>query len=260
MSTKRLHFHFRLSSLPTTLLCFAIFTSEGTLSIVGPLWLGHIFHIKLDGIYEFQNALSVLSVAQNIRTLDIDHIKVENPPIHYPLVTLSHLEHLNIHGFSQLCATVLDHLQIPLGCCLKISIVITSRYEFKDPKSAFCSVVDQFIGYVERYLPAYHFDVINLSYSSDSNGVFINFGTTSPDNYLISLGSEPNQYYSPAQPKILLQKLARLDLSRITKLTFYGGEISHASFASVFPPFFACLRSLHTVCIDGDTIMPPYHA
>lgn len=215
-------------------------------------WLGHLHYIELGVAYKICNALSVLSATHNLQHLRIVDVAHEDLSIPHPVVSLSHLRHLYCSGSPLLCATLLDHVEMPFDCSVEIRVNFRGDNKVAKTRPALLSVVNIFTRYVERYLPSHLFNVIHLNYAPYyDTKIHLKVGTMSPDEYPLSLLISLNDQYSPKKASGILNKLAQLDLAGIRKLELHAGDgFSEPPSAAVVASFFSRLLSLDTICID----------
>lgn len=183
-------------------------------------WLHHLRFIELDSTYGIPDSLKVLSATRNLQSLKINDIIIGDLSTSLPIVSLKHLTHLHFYAFPYPCATLLDHIIIPLGCSLTIEIFCYNEISLENEiQRQFLLVFDIFTHYVERYLQAHLFNTMNLNYWRNRS-ISIECRTMLSDECLLSISLPLYDTPGSLQVETIFNKLVSLDLTSISYCSF----------------------------------------
>ncbi|KJA24818.1 hypothetical protein HYPSUDRAFT_38489 [Hypholoma sublateritium FD-334 SS-4] len=208
-------------------------------------WLHNLHSLVLADKYSVRDALAVLAETHGLQELTI-YPKNESPayiPPYQPVVSLPRLRSLYCNGQPLICRTLLDYVDIPLGCSLEICIHNGAETE------ELHSAVTTFTRYAQRFLKSNLFQVVDLNCTP---GDYIGFygEATFPVKCRYGITIMLHENHPSTRMAMILSKLALLDLSRTTKFQFCTQGPLEASFC----PFVSSLPSLDTMLIDSTSL------
>ncbi len=218
-------------------------------------WLRHLCSMTLDETYTPSDVLAVLSATCTLQELTISRLaegQIQKNTTH-PIISLSRLQNLSYSVTdSSAAATLLNHLAIPAGCSLTLSVSCgkysSSTYEYQKP--FILSAINTFIRQASRAFQSLTFNRIGLDYKEKT---FINWECKSNlpvervlEISIVSLSGDSDN----SLLEFFLTQLLRLDLTSVTYIiiTAHGQLMSH------FASFFSHLPSLDTIYADLLTL------
>lgn len=210
-------------------------------------WLRHLLSIHIGSSYTVCDALAVLSATHSLQDVWLTSHAVQDISTHHFVVSLKYLKLLDYLGSAQHCAALLDRVKLPPHCALSIWINFHDDYEeMAEIKRTLLPVINIFTRHLNRRLQLQRFNIISLN-SMPNSDIFLKVSETVFRNECLFSLSIP---YNMDHGSMILDKLALLDLTRITELRFTTTCYVNPSFGH----FFNCLLSLETICIDNQSL------
>lgn len=215
-------------------------------------WLCHLYSLSLKGSYSGGDLLEMLSEARNIHELQIVSKVNSVTPSSFPTISLPHLESLEYEGSPLLCATLLDHVDIPQGCVLFICLDgLSEGPEAVADEEALLFIVTAFTHHTQRFLQHNSLHAVDLElYLPIGHITFDGQHTISAVDCPHSISILLIDDTALQHLAMILGKLALLDLSGTTTLQFWTERPSDVSFG----PLFNCFPLLDTICLDRTSV------
>lgn len=225
------------------------FRLDGYIITLQEPWLRHLHFIELNHRYGVPQILKILSATHDLQELVIEYPE-SGASTRLPSVSLPRLKHLQYDGHPSTCARLMDHVVIPLGCSLAISISHSNdRAKKAKIREQILRVVDIFVRHAKRYLEAHTIDTLFLDYIQRES-ISLQGETIFPAACALDISIPLTADRSSNLLEPFLSKLATLNFANITRL-----DIStDGSFDACFGPFFCCLPSVDTICVHSQTL------
>lgn len=211
-------------------------------------WLHNLHSLVLDGKYDACDTLMILMATHNLQEFKIRSMK-KGPDYYtlqsFPVVPLPHLKSLYFSGYPYCCTMLLDHVQIPLGCSLTVSIFRIRIYlSPEETEEQHLLAVDTFSRYARRFLQENIFQTIRVVYTSNDFISLIGEATSPVEcKYCLKIGVYSESYLTELTP--ILNRLAELDFSKTTRLE----SRLHRRFKN-FPPFLGIFSSVDILWVN----------
>ncbi len=214
-------------------------------------WLCNLHSLVLNRAIGVYNALAILTETPMLQKFET-HLQVDtNMPLSYPTVTLPHLESLKCSGEPHLCTALLEHIEIPLNCSLRIST--SNLYENLSSIQSMemlDSVINTYSRYVKRFLQSNVFEIVHLYFDPSCNA-FFKAEAIVPVKCLYTISIMLRDHSNTShQLAMVLNKLALLDFSRTMKLVFVFPYQMYPSFG----PLLLRFSSLRTLRINSTSL------
>ncbi len=212
-------------------------------------WLAHLEALELNPAYGIRDALSVLSATHTLQQLKIPDIDSEDIATSFPTVSLPQLQSLEYNGRSSPSATLIAHIDLPVGCSLTIRIDRFDRKIYTEEKPIVLSLLDTFSQYVKRCLQSHIFRSVELEYAREDYISFV-CRTALLDkcslNISIPLRGDSDSHLLEA----FLKKLSFPAFESITTFNF----VAKSRLTPCFKTFFTHFSSVALISVDVGTL------
>lgn len=210
-------------------------------------WLSQLHSLELDSTYNGRDVLAVLAATPSLQELLLYTQDNDCTPPSLPIISLPHLKSLECNGLPHPCITLLDHIDLPLGCSLTISIAkLSEDLNLEETEEQIFSVVDAFNRYARRFPQSNIFQIVHIVCMPDRY-ISMTGEATFPVGCRYKLRFSFNKKHTSNQLSTTLSRLALLDFSRTTTLRFN-------SHGPLDPLFFSCFSSLDTLSVDERSL------
>ncbi len=128
-------------------------------------WLHQLHSLVLTGEYHTYDLLAILTVTHNLQELKISSFKDDLIRRSLPIVSLPDLRSLNLSGKPFRCTMLLDHIEIPSGCSLDLSVhSLSEELSIEATDEQHISVIDAFNRHARHCLKSVIFQAVYLYY------------------------------------------------------------------------------------------------
>lgn len=207
-------------------------------------WMRCLQSMELDAGYSVRDVFVLLSATKNLQELKLNNIDTADLSAPPHIVPLPRLKHLHYNGHPQPGATILDHIELPLGCSLSVQIS-----DCRTKKEQLISMVDTFSRYAQRYLQLQTFSIVHVNYTEGS--ISFKGEMSFPTDCLFSISIPVSSHLYSGRLEMFCNTMALLDLSSITKLQFNS---THPLLNPCFQSLFTRFAFLDIICIDRRTL------